>query len=473
MQYEDMIIEATQARVETKDGSRVGSFRVRVIESPEGALSDEQAVTVSYDHKALEVEIGKLDRRSLDRAHLIQLGRTLGALLLPDQPQPRSIYDLFVGSLNRIGRDAGLRLRLQLPPVLADLPWEYLYVDRTGDGDSMDGFLALDPRVAIVRQEIMPTPLPPLAVSGPITVVAALASHEDFDALDLEKERADLEQTFAGQGGVSVAYIPNATLDAVLGRLADAHIFHFAGHGAYTRTPGDTPGSYTGQGALAFADQLVDAEQLAANLSAGKLRLAVLGACDSGRRDKFSIWSGVAPALVRSAKTQLPAVVANQFKILDVCAIAFGKHLYQALVAGQSIEYAVTVGRIAAYNADKESPNARDWGVPVLYMRARDGILFTAPADEAVRAQAAEAARQVFAVRAQEVAAGGYVSGLQAGTVRNSNLAVVVETGDVSGDVVGAVVKKLQGGDTRVDVTAGDVKEGGRVIGAQIDEIGG
>src|SRR5215217_7596225 len=214
MHYQDMTIEATQAQVETKDGKRMGSFRVRVIDSPAGALGDEQAVAFSYDHKALEIEIGKLDRRALDRAGLIALGRTLGALLIPDNPQPRSVYDLFVGSLDQIGKDAGLRLRLQLPPVLADLPWEYLYVDRTGDGDSMDGFLALDPRVAIIRQEIMPAPVAPLAISGPIKVVAALASHDDFDALDLEREQSDLEQTFADQAGIGVDYIPDATIDA-------------------------------------------------------------------------------------------------------------------------------------------------------------------------------------------------------------------------------------------------------------------
>ena len=40
-------------------------------------------------------------------------------------------------------------------------------------------------------------------------------------------------------------------------------------------------------------------------------------------------------------------------------------------------------------------------------------------------------------------------------------------------EVVGAVLKKLEGGNTQVNVTSGDVKKGGIVIGGGIDEING
>ena len=82
-------------------------------------------------------------------------------------------------------------------------------------------------------------------------------------------------------------------------------------------------------------------------------------------------------------KAGIPAVVANQFEIHDKSAIAFSQQFYRALVGGLPIERAVTAGRIAAYNANKEG---RDWGVPVLYLRAGDGQLFAGADDPAERA---------------------------------------------------------------------------------------
>ncbi len=49
------------------------------------------------------------------------------------------------------------------------------------------------------------------------------------------------------------------------------------------------------------------------------------------------------------------------------------------------IERAVSAGRIAAYNADK---HGRDWGVPVLYLRAADGMLFEGAPDAETRRKA-------------------------------------------------------------------------------------
>ena len=103
----------------------------------------------------------------------------------------------------------------------------------------------------------------------------------------------------------------------------------------------DLPGIYTGEGALAFFDQMVPAEQLGSNLRGNGVRLAVLGGCETGRREGVSVWSGIAPVLV---KANIPAVVGNQYKISDKCAIAFSRQFYRALVGGLPIERAVERG---------------------------------------------------------------------------------------------------------------------------------
>ena len=335
------------------------------------------------------------------------LGRDLALLLLPPGKDgvPGDVRGMLATSLAKLGPDAGLRLRLRLPRELAAVPWEYIYVDRAGGGDGMDGFLALDPRVAIVRHEAIAAPVDTLAVTGTIRVVAAFASNPDLAELNLKQEIADLKTALDTQAGIAKTILENATLNDIQSETRKgAAIFHFAGHGGFTRQMSDVPGVYTGTGLLAFDDQFVDAEQLGLNLRGNGIRLAVLAGCETGRRDGVNVWSGVAPVLVKAG---IPAVVANQFSIRDNCAIAFSQQFYRALVGGLPIERAVTAGRIAAYNKDKEG---RDWGVPVLYHRAGDGQLFAGADDPAVREQA-RSRRRFFNVRVKEVAAGGEVLG--------------------------------------------------------------
>lgn len=453
MQYYDMTIEAAGATLErTPDKQRVGKFSVRALTSPAGEMSPEQAVPVSYDDRALQLALQQLEARALDRAGLIALGRQLASWLLPD-----AVRELLAASLAQIGPDDGLRLRLRLPPQLAALPWEYLYVERAG-GDGMDGFLALDPRVAIVRHEALAAPgsLPP--TSGALKVVAALASAEGLPPLDLSKEQADLQQAFAGQAGIAPVFLADATLDELQAAIPGAAIFHFAGHGVFDRQMGDLPGTYTGVGKLALYDQMVDAEQLGINLRGNGVRLAVLGGCETGRRDGISVWSGVAPALV---KQQVPAVVANQLPIGDACAIAFSKQLYGALVGGLPIERAVAAGRIAAYNAD---PGGRDWGVAVLYLRDADGVLFGGAADPQARQAAADQARAVMNVHVEHLGAGGKLAGVK-GSVSKGSLESTITVGTAADATIEGAKLTVTGGEVKTDINVGTA-EGSTTISA-------
>ena len=167
--------------------------------------------------------------------------------------------------------------------------------------------------------------MPPL--NGDIKVVVALASAAGLEPLNLQQEQADLEEAFSGQAGIKSTFLPDATLDELQTAMPNAGIFHFAGHGVFERKMSDLPGIYTGKGGLALFDQSIDAEQLSITLRGNGVRLAVLGGCLTGRREGVNVWSGIAPALV---KAEIPAVVANQYKITDLCAIAFSRHLYRA-----------------------------------------------------------------------------------------------------------------------------------------------
>ncbi len=468
MRYEDVTIEIADSTLRTENGQRVGSCTVRVLRSPAGAMPAAQSVKVEYDDKALQLLLGKLDRRQLDRAALIGLGRALAKILLPtatsdDRP---GVRELFARSLAMAGPDNGVRLRLHLPPELSVVPWEFVYVDRAG-GEGMDGFIALDPRIAVVRDEMLDEPVTPPLLTGDIQVVTAVAAAEGLPELDLDAEMEYLNRALGELPGIEVKPCASATLAKLLPLLVGAGVFHFAGHGDFRRELGARPGTYTGTGFLAFENERVGAEQFSINLRGNGVRVAVLAGCETGRRDGVSVWSGIAPAL---AQAGIPAVVANQYSILDKCAIAFSRQFYQALAGGLPIERAVAAGRIAAYNADT---NGRDWGVPVLYMRAADGNLFAGATDPAAREAARHSAEADVVVRVKQVKAGGVLVGADVERMLEGKLQVAVDiAGSVFGKATGANLGQVEGGTIRTRMNVDEIGEGGCVTGVKIDTLG-
>ncbi len=470
MKYRDMEIVTREARLETTaDDKRVVRFRVHVHKAPNRAMNPDEAIQVEFDYDELEGQLSRLAARELDRDGLIRLGRTLALLLFPaGKDENRSIVrDILAENLNSPGRDWGLRLRLQFPPLLAALPWEYAYVDRAGGGDGMDGFLALDPSVAIVRQQPEATWKEIEALEGDIILIAALAAPAGAPRLDVKKERSYLEEAFAGNPGIRAIFLDKATLDQIVDNLPGAGVFHFAGHGSFSQQMGDALGSYTGTGSLILTDQSLSAEQMGMNLGRGTIRLAVLGGCETGRRDETYVWTGIAPSLIKHG---IPAVVANQFRIKDKSAVAFSRRFYRALAGGLPIEQAVVYARMAINDSD---PDGRDWGVPVLYLNSTEGRLFSGAADPDVRAQARAQAEANVNVYVAAVAAGGSVLGAKVAEMLDGKVAVqVVVAGDVYGTVVGAKIKDLEGGSASVTTRAGTVQGGASLIGAEIDRLG-
>ncbi|MBM4430151.1 MAG: CHAT domain-containing protein, partial [Chloroflexi bacterium] len=376
-----------------KDG--VETFRVRVLDSPAGEQRRQQAEEVRLPAD-LRKRLRQLERRKLSLAEIIALGETLGALLFP--PCAR---DLLKGSVVAT-RQAGQRLRIRLrlhDYALASLPWEYVYPpspDTPAEQKDRMGFLALDPHVSLVRYEPLgqaPGSLDPVG-AAPLRLVALLADPREpgFDPLDLEKEQQTIAEALRDVPRLKAEFYPQATVTALSDALVHpAHIFHFAGHGQFTRGPGEAYGSVEGEGSILLHGEggiaePFPAEKLALCLRGRGIRLAVLGVCESGRRDAANAWSGIAPALTRAG---IPAVLAQQLKIRDTSAVHFHRAFYRTLAAGGSVDQAVTDGRLAIVNhsADDE----RDWGVPVLYLclDTPDAVLFLRPGDAETRVEAA------------------------------------------------------------------------------------
>ena len=92
--------------------------------------------------------------------------------------------------------------------------------------------------------------------------------------------------------------------------------------------------------------------------------LVFLNACQTGSGGRADFNKGVAQALVSHG---LPALVANQYSVLDSSATSFAQHFYWALAQGMAIGQAAREARIAV-NYSMQG-DMIDWAVPVVYAR--------------------------------------------------------------------------------------------------------
>ncbi len=434
-------------RLELRDlDEATDTFKVSVPYSAVGET--EQAFSVPYRRAAMEDHLDDLERKRIDQQGVIALGEQLAERLLPAGP----VRELLQKALDQAGRDGRVRLRLIIRDnKLAQLPWEFTYLQRHHGEKDRRHFLVLNPQVSLVRHEALPDEHPSTvgATPGKLRLVAAMANAKGYPKLKLNREKEVIEGALRDikVDGVTIEaepFIEDATLDSLTMALQKgADLFHYAGHGEFNLEGTDArTGESTGVGNLVLAGgdaageaRLLPAGELALHLQRAGVRVAVLGACESGRRDGISAWTGIAPAL---AERGVAAIVANQYEVLDDHALAFSQMFYSALAAGLSVDEAVSAGRLAMLG--KSNEDDIEWGVPVLYMRAADGIVFPKLAERPSKT-AAEIRRVV-----QQT----------------------VETIEAGGEVVGIVAKRATGA-FEVVQKATTVK--GKMVGVQLDEL--
>jgi hypothetical protein len=397
-EYRDFVLVADD--VEKNASGITSKFTVQVFDSPVGQGEVKETVTLPADliQQLRWLEMRKLDD---DLEAQIKLGEVLAGLLLPEYAR-----QMLTASLRQLRDGQGLRLRLRLADELTDFPWEYIYIQEAHGERTSSGFLALDPRLSIVRHEAVAVPGDWFDAPSDRRVVVAMASPAGYPKLkNLPAEQASLRRTLAGIRGLDIVFLPEslqtqsgsdqgATLkDLTFALMKRTDVFHFSGHGEFATQMGPAFGSQIGSGGIVLAGSdnqpaPASAEQLAETLRGKGVRLVVLGACETGRRDGINVWSGVAAALLKAG---IPAVVAMQYTINDSLAAAFSEALYRGLVAGFTIDEAVSLGRAAirVETSNKQMRQIRDWGAPVLYLRAPGGAVFT-PVKDTEAVQTAE-----------------------------------------------------------------------------------
>jgi hypothetical protein len=424
-----------------------GTYKVWVEgEAPGGSMSPNDAVTLDYDPKVFWNDpvlgtgglLGKLDRRNLGKDGLFELGRLLADLALPE----KKVRPLLEKSIIALNENEGLRIRLRIDaPELAELPWEFIMLPQTSGEPQDSDFLILRREISIVRTDTVESATRKLPDRIP-RIVGVFSRPNDQDNINVDKDKDALEKAIksfkqaTGQETISVRYVEKpATREKLAEALRDgAEVFQYSGHATFEL-------NNVGKLVLEDKDNRSDpylASQLAELISGAGVRLAILNACETGRRNGRMRWSGVAPALTRQ---NVPAIVANQFDIFDTSAILMAAIIYPRLLSGYTIDEALMEARRTIYQ-QKEGLEIRDWGVPVLYLRDETGVLFQLPEEDEAK-EMEEKAPFILVARKLNKVAGKSTEALVAdiNKLKGVRLEVRTEIEDVTGEAIGIEIK--------------------------------
>jgi len=358
-------------------------YPVAVLRSPAGEARERVAfpfgeLELENRLQALQIALlrtgGILRQVLTPEEHAVQaFGRALFEMLLCREA--RSRYDVSLREAAAQGKGLRIKLRVQ-SPELAALPWEFIYDPRNAE------YVCLSRNTPLVRYLELSQPVHPLRAELPLRILGMAVSPEGLPPLDIEQEKRRVEtalEALRALGLVTLTWLEGSTWRDLQREMRHGpwHIFHFIGHGGFDQA--------ADEGFVALADETGETHQLSAT-QLGRLladhrdlRLVLLNACEGARSSTRDIFSATAAILVRRG---LPAVLAMQYPITDRAAIEFSRTFYEALADGLPVDTATTEARQAISYV---SPHSVEWGIPVLYMRAADGVLFDVQAGQAKR----------------------------------------------------------------------------------------
>jgi hypothetical protein len=316
-----------------------------------------------------------IEREDTDEDLFLKLGEKLFEALFPDNLE--DVYRSSMGFARGAGQGLRIRLRLTDAPQIAALPWEYLR------DPQRDIFFAISSDTPLSRfiepqQLFAPPPIP----EGKLRLLSVVSDPQDPEAYGLEPLATEAELNTLDQAlqrlktGNLLEEIPPLR-HAVRADISEAlrehrpHVLHLIAHGVFDK----------GQGKLILEDEghyaLPTSDRAFREFLEGypEVRLVVLNACQGATRDAGNAMVGMGPQLVSRG---VPAVVAMQYAVLDRAATSFTREFYRALAHWYPIDVALSQARRAVYL--DYGLDRRDWGVPVLFMRDRDGRLFQPPA---------------------------------------------------------------------------------------------
>lgn len=263
-------------------------------------------------------------------------------------------------------KEASLRVAIHCAsPTLNRVPWETMSIRRNSHLDLLNGPLALDPGIRLVRghgaSEAWSTP-----ERLRVLLVTANPGSARFAPLAwLDSETRAIESMFdrAPTPWVEFQAVHDAVPVVLERKIREfrPHVIHFSGH-AELRV---SKGGIVLQGATAGSDIFLLADDLAQWLSGGETRLIVFAACDTAGASH-----AVAETLFRRG---IPAVVGMQAPVQDACQPTFARAFYGALLEGAPVDEAMAEARQAIQGAGGA------WAIPALFLSGEPTSLIERP----------------------------------------------------------------------------------------------
>ena len=334
-----------------------GLFPIHVVQSPCGETRQPVWQENKLRLPACQHVLDYLEELIAEPEEVELLGRSLHAFLFPAE-----VDELFHRCRN--DGERGLRIRLRVDPEeLSLLPWEFCFDPATRQ------YLALQRQTPIVRYIAEGFAAPTtLTMPHRVKLLVVLAAPCDQPELDMSREEAGIRQALQNVPA-ELTVLRHATIEKLHDALLDVepHILHFSGHGVVNDGLGALALEKPGTG---LTDPLT-ARQMRGLLNRMGITLAVLNACETARHNSRDALMGVAQALVRE---EIPAVIAMQFLLSETVSLLFTRRLYEFLFRGDPLEKILTETRVGIdMNTEQDHVS---WGIPVLFMRSKDGFLW-------------------------------------------------------------------------------------------------
>jgi hypothetical protein len=364
MVYEDFSIKIEPKREE--------GYPVVVLQSRAG--EGRSSFTLPFEPEEISdvlLELGQAVKHSSRAPNHDTPHRHIGDLLFTAlfSGQVRSLFDRSLSMARE--RQRGLRIKLHIDPQdpslaqLASLPWEFLFRKETRE------FLNLSKRTPISRYLDLQRPYAPPPLEPPLRVLVVIFDPQDDAPLDLDREREKIETSWAEHQDIQVEIMERATIPALKERLAERpyHVLHYVGHADLDER--------TGQAVLVLEGARVDGSTLATLLrDVPTMRLVVLNAFQPARPAEERTLDPLVNVAAATVLSGIPAAVATQFPISDGAATTFARGFYPLLARSHPVDVAASEGRRSVYFAESKT---MEWGAPVLFMHAPDGMLFEVP----------------------------------------------------------------------------------------------
>ena len=327
---------------------------------------------LNLDINKINLTLKLIESKQTNRELLKGLGHELYQALFPNQ-----INALFHATMvSAQANQESVRLRLIFEsPQFASLPWEFLYYEPTNTflGNNTETVLSRYIDVPLQKRDIK-------TASLPLKVLLVISSPDNLAALDANGEENLIREALkkyieAGQIELDVLKEATNRNSRQMLREKPYNVFHFIGHGDFKDD----------KGYIYLVDEYnkpkpLDDETFA-NFFLGvraafpkenrNLGLIILNSCRGAMVSPNQAFAGTVSNLVRRG---IPAVVAMQYTIFDSTAKLFADEFYRTLALGYPVDAAIQETRNAIsmdVGLDK-----RDFATPVLYMRAKDGIIF-------------------------------------------------------------------------------------------------